>query len=91
MTFFDIVAKEIRDASDEELFKEVGVGLMIPTSPYLGLATDIFGAPRLISATSHSHHVAMGSMDWIWTRRRTVRWRVESHHWINRNSLADFA
>ena len=39
-----------RDSEDEELFEEVAVGMLIPSSPYLGFATTIAGAPRLISA-----------------------------------------
>ena len=47
----DIVPKEMfRDSEDEELFKEVAVGLLIPSSPYLGFATTIDRVPRLISA-----------------------------------------
>ncbi|CAL1131639.1 unnamed protein product, partial [Cladocopium goreaui] len=47
----NIVTKETYlDSEDEELFKEVAVGLLIPSSPYLGFATTIERAPRLISA-----------------------------------------
>lgn len=46
-----IVSKEMhRDSEDEELFKEVAVGLLIPSSPYLGFATTTSRKPRLISA-----------------------------------------
>ena len=46
-----IVSKELhRDDDDEELFKEVYVGLLVPASPCMGFAVTEGGAPRLISA-----------------------------------------
>ena len=46
-----IASKELhRDDEDEEMFKEVYVGLLVPASPYMGVAQTSEGAPRLISA-----------------------------------------
>lgn len=46
-----IVSKELRRGdNDEELFKEVYVGLLVPASPCMGFAVTMEGAPRLISA-----------------------------------------
>lgn len=46
-----IASKELyRDDEDEELFKEVYVGLLVPASPCMGFAQTREGAPRLISA-----------------------------------------
>lgn len=38
-----------RDDDDEELFKEIYVGLLVPASPCMGFAVTEGGAPRLIS------------------------------------------
>ena len=46
-----VASKEMhRDDDDEELFKEVYVGLLVPASPCMGFAVTEGGAPRLISA-----------------------------------------
>ena len=46
-----VASKEMhRDDADEELFKEVYVGLLVPASPCMGFAVTEGGAPRLISA-----------------------------------------
>ena len=46
-----VASKEMhRDDDDEELFKEVYVGLLVPGSPCMGFAVTEGGAPRLISA-----------------------------------------
>ena len=48
---FVVVTKEMhRDAKSEELFKEVFLGLLIASSPYLGFASNVFGELRLVSA-----------------------------------------
>ena len=46
---FVVVTREMhRDAKSEELFKEVFLGLLIASSPYLGFASNVFGL-RLVS------------------------------------------
>ena len=43
-----VASKEMhRDDDDEELFKEVYVGLLVPASPCMGFAVTEGGAPRL--------------------------------------------
>jgi predicted Ser/Thr protein kinase len=48
---YQVASKEMhRDDDDEELFKEIYVGLLVPASPCMGFAVTEGGAPRLISA-----------------------------------------
>lgn len=47
---YQVASKEMhRDDDDEELFKEIYVGLLVPASPCMGFAVTEGGAPRLIS------------------------------------------
>ena len=48
---FAVVTKAMhRDAKSEELFKQVSLGLLSSSSPYLGFASNVFGELRLVSA-----------------------------------------